>query len=56
MVAIRKRYNKFYDDDDGHDTPQHHHHIDKCILWGDSDIAYLQQMTNPDRIEDSMNK
>ena len=54
IVAIRKRYNQFYEDGDSDE--QHDHHNDKCILWGDSDIPYLQQMTSPERIADSMNK
>ena len=57
VVAIRKRYNAFYDDDTEHngEEPQQIHQ-DKFVLWGDSDISYLQQMTNPARVEDSMKK
>ena len=56
-MAIRKRYNAFYDNDTEHnkEEPQQIHQ-DKFVLWGDSDIPYLQQMTNPARVEDSMNK
>ena len=32
------------------------HHDDKFVLWGDSDIPYLQQMTDPERTEDKMRK
>ena len=58
VMAIRKRYNAFYDDaDQNEEQPQPHQlHQDKFVLWGDSDIPYLQQMTNPARVEDSMNK
>ena len=57
VVAIRKRYNSFYNNPEQHqDQIQHSHENDKFVLWGDSDIPYLQQMTNPVRIEDSMNK
>lgn len=53
VVAIRKRYNKFYDTK-GDEVTQRKHHNDKCILWGDSDIPYLQHKTNPARVGDSM--
>ena len=26
----------------------------KCVLWADSDISYLQQITDPVRVEKSM--
>ena len=32
IVAIRKRYNKFYEDDTDEVQQQHDHHHDKCIL------------------------
>lgn len=54
IVAIYKMYNMFYEDD-AHQGPQHDHHHDKCISWGDSNMYYLQQMANPTKIEDIMN-
>ena len=57
VVTIIKRYNTFYSDPEQHQEQlQYSHQCDKFVLWGDSDIPYLQQMTNPVIIENSMNK
>lgn len=43
----------FYED--GYSEEHHDHHNSKFILWEDSDIPYLQQMTSQSKLVDSMN-
>ena len=44
VLAIRKKHNNFYDENDETNEERIEHHDDKFILWGDSDIPYFQQM------------
>ena len=53
VIDIRKKYNPLLSIDDlstnvGSDK--------EVCMWGDSDIPYLQQMTSPERVSESVTR